>query len=82
MMSVASITHWPSPCAMASSPFAAHRLRTLAAAAAAVGYLLGPTSTQAGPAYPERPVQLIAQQPPGSSQRLSVGFGPNALPES
>jgi len=55
---------------MASSPFAAHRLRTLAAAAAAVGYLLGPTSTQAGPAYPERPVQLIAQQPPGSQSEV------------
>ena len=66
MMFVAPITFRPQPRTGPSAPSAALVPRTLAAAAMAVGSLLGPASSQAGPSYPERPVQLIAQQPPGS----------------
>lgn len=66
MMFVAPITFRPQPRTGPRASSAALVPRTLAAAAMAVGSLLGPASSQAGPSYPERPVQLIAQQPPGS----------------
>lgn len=65
MKCVAFIAHWPWPRSTAGATTAAPGLRMLAATVVA-GSLLGPVCTQAGPAYPERPVQLIAQQPPGS----------------